>query len=362
MARFSNRIFEFDPKTDETRFFGMIPDITFLSNIRFLSVQIIESKMYIFPFNSTEIYIFDFNTRTYETIHPNLKDEFFRENTNLYKRVLLYKNKLFFIPYWYKSLFYIDLNTKETHHFGSESDIFYDYEIKCFGGYSYDFIDKHTVLIPISGLSNNSTALLKVNLENLTISTDFNSMNNNHIKNIFRIEGDIYLADGVNMTVFKKQADEYQNICNLAKNEDFNLSGLFQTVKCGKYIFMICNYPRTAYKINIENGESQEFHAFDKYYEINEKTNREEFNVTDSTVIGNKIYFMYKAKHILEFNTINETIRELPIIPTYKEHEIEDLENNFLDNIINGREFADIDFIPDNIGENIFNYCKGLIK
>jgi hypothetical protein len=368
MSRLCNIIFEFDIKTGKTNYFGMIPDLPICSSVNFLSVQVIESKMYIIPINSPDIYVYDFILNKYETIHLELQDEFIGENKDFFNSIFVYKDRLFFLPRWYKSMVWYDINTKETHHFCSVNDICSTGKKANMFNYSYAFSDEHTILLSAADYNDNSTALLTIELDSLTISIDYEGVSNSYINNIFKIENDIYLKDGLNLFVYRKLKDEYINISDVKNNNLSVLSATLQTVKCGKYIYIVCNYPLLSYKINAETGEYKEFHAFDEYYSFNKNADRYEFHVNGSAVIGNKIYFMHNNNNILEFDTVTEQIREIPIVPTYSEQDIRNFDNILLGNIVGNREFAGIDYKPsdivnvDHAGQAIFNYCKGLIE
>jgi hypothetical protein len=203
-------------------------------------------------------------------------------------------------------------------------------------------------------------------MENMTVTSDYNSMNSNRINYITEYNDRIFVKDSMDLSIYIKQGDDFEVFKAKTDTEENRFSGRYQTATVGKYLYVISNKCKYSYKLNLETGAYSEFHALDEYYPEVSKAVPSLLAMQDTIVSADKFYILYGNKSVLEYDTTTDMLRDIPIKPRTAPEVQWRLDNEFLDRIVEGKEFADMNFMISGIanldcaGQAIFDYCMGL--
>jgi hypothetical protein len=331
---------------------------------RFFLFEVVDNNVWLFPNNDTQLVSYDAVKNCCESYTLSLKDEY----TNIsedgcskhFCGGVFYKNKVFLVPNRYGAVVAYNFDTKETEHcldlrgrFGEEKFC------------SWQWLNDTTVLIPSRGTNE----VLEFNLETYEYKVRKLGRTDRYYHSIYKY-GDDYFLVGMQPFVAKLnyQTGSFNYYNKLPSGfktlKQYNWTFVMNNIKPYKNkLILFGGFTNMVLEFDLETCEYRKLDAFDALL-IKEAGDSliDSYPFTTANLLdGENLYFVWKYQTLYSYNFETESLQELSDLKVnFKESEIEQLSNEFIDDIVKKTDNNKKSELQPCSGK-IYDYVKKLV-
>ncbi len=304
-----NEIMKLDSDGKGVRFIGHVPLESEDVLKMYHKVLVRDKRAYYIPFRQTKICIYDFVTNKYEFIPLKLKENKICGDVGLFCEAVFWKEYLVLIPFAYREVVFVHLQTGEQMTVDIECDFCKESEVHLFWTYTYK--DDNTLILP--SLSSNKIMEFDMEKKKYRIVRLGNSSDKWGAIVGYKGRNFLFLKNRLGMLELKKdfsvEDTHYFDDIEWDEKERQTFFDPESMALCGDVLYCFPAKWNHAVKIEINNRKANILKCFEPY------SNAEELDIDISVIDGSArdgkyIYLNYQLNKILRFDLETEEIKE----------------------------------------------------
>lgn len=328
-----------------------------------------DDNIFFIPHNEKHIAVYNVKTKDCRMYALDLDDEYritFAGGDKNFLEGILYKNKLFLVPWGYRNIVAFNTNTKETEHcldlrqvFGEKTNAL---------SYGYAWLNESTVLLA----SMHSNEVLEFNLDTYEYKIHRIGREDQSFHMIFRY-GDNFFLVGRQPFMLRWNYETGDTHIYDKLPADFELARKLDWVfyvrnmkPYGNKLVLPGGYTNMVLLFDLDTCQFEKLDVFDKLLKSVPVTgrNKDEPFVTGIHMSGSFMYFVHKNEILYRYDFDTQTIEEVcSIMPFFSDEQLDKLNGSFIRNMLEGENSQ---VMPERFnklydgkaGERIYSYIK----